>query len=61
MTDGEKLTMLRTLLDDGGALPSDEKLGAYLNLAEIEILPIQLNVLSLTFRLQQVTLHMKVL
>ena len=38
MTDGEKLTMLRTLLDDGGALPSDEKLGAYLNLAETEIL-----------------------
>ena len=38
MTDGEKLTMLRTLLDDGGALPSDEKLVVYLNLARTEIL-----------------------
>ena len=38
MTDEEKLTMVETLLDDGGALPSPEKLEAYLGLAEKEIL-----------------------
>lgn len=38
MTNAEKLTMLRTLMDDGGALPSDEKLEAYLSLAGTEIL-----------------------
>lgn len=38
MDDAEKLTMLKTLLDDGGALPSDEKLDAYLTLSEQEIL-----------------------
>lgn len=38
MTDAEKLTTLKTLLDDGGELPSDEKLNAYLSLAKTEIL-----------------------
>lgn len=38
MTSVEKLTMLKVLLDDGGTLPSDEKLNAYLLLAETEIL-----------------------
>lgn len=38
MTDAEKLTTLKTLLSDGGALPSDEKLTAYLNLSASEIL-----------------------
>ena len=38
MTDAEKLTMVQTLLDDGGTLPSVEKLEAYLDLAEKEIL-----------------------
>lgn len=38
MTSADKLEMLRTLLDDGGALPSDEKLNAYLSLSETEIL-----------------------
>lgn len=37
MTNAEKLTMLKTLLDDGGALPSDEKLNAYLSLSGKEI------------------------
>lgn len=38
MTDTEKLTMVKTLLSDGGSLPSDEKLTAYLGLAKAEIL-----------------------
>ena len=38
MTDYEKLATLKTLLSDGGALPSDEKLTAYLTLAGAEIL-----------------------
>ena len=38
MTDTEKLTMVKTLLSDGGSLPSDEKLTAYLGLAKQEIL-----------------------
>lgn len=38
MTDTEKLTMVKTLLSDGGSLPSDEKLTAYLSLAKTEIL-----------------------
>ena len=38
MTNAEKLNMIRTLLDDGGALPSDEKLNVYLELAGNEIL-----------------------
>lgn len=38
MTDDEKLATLKTLLEDGGALPSDAKLTAYLTLAKNEIL-----------------------
>lgn len=38
MTDEEKLQSVKTLLDDGGTLPSDEKLTLYLTLAKQEIL-----------------------
>lgn len=38
MTSAEKLVTLKTLLDDGGSLPSDDKLNTYLNLSEQEIL-----------------------
>lgn len=38
MTDAQKLITLKTLLDDGGDLPSDDKLKAYLSLAGNEIL-----------------------
>lgn len=38
MTDAEKLTTIKTLLTDGGALPSDEKLTTYITLAKQEIL-----------------------
>ena len=37
MTDSEKLAYVKTLLSDGGTLPSDEKLGVYLSLAGQEI------------------------
>ena len=38
MTDYEKLATLKTLLSDGGALPTDDKLTAYLVLSGAEIL-----------------------
>ena len=38
MTDAEKLTMIKSLLSDGGSLPSDEKLTNYLTLSKNEIL-----------------------
>ena len=39
MTDAQKLTTVKTLLDDGtGYLPSDDKLNTYLTLAKNEIL-----------------------
>ena len=38
MTDAQKLITLKTLLDDGGDLPSDDKLKTYLSLAGNEIL-----------------------
>lgn len=38
MTDSEKLTTIKTLLSDGGALPSDEKITTYLALSKAEIL-----------------------
>lgn len=39
MTDSQKLSTLKTLLDDGtGFLPSDEKLNTYVDLAKEEIL-----------------------
>lgn len=38
MTDNEKLILIKTLLEDGGEMPSDEKLTAYLSIAKSEIL-----------------------
>lgn len=38
MTDAEKLIILKTLLDDGGEVPSDDKLNTYLALSKAEIL-----------------------
>ena len=38
MTDAEKLTVIKTLLDDGGDMPSDEKLNTYIQIAGQEIL-----------------------
>ena len=38
MTDAQKLETVKTLLDDGGEMPSDEKLNTYLLLAGNEIL-----------------------
>ena len=38
MTDAEKLATIKTLLSDGGALPSDAKINTYLALSKAEIL-----------------------
>ena len=38
MTDAEKLTAIKTLLSDGGEMPSDDKLNMYIKLAGDEIL-----------------------
>ena len=38
MTDAERLDQIKILLSDGGSLPSNEKLMAYLGLAKQEIL-----------------------
>ena len=38
MTDEQKLETLKTLLEDGGLVPSDEKLNTYLTIAQGEIL-----------------------
>lgn len=38
MTDEEKLTTIKVILEDGGEVPSDEKLGVYLTLAGHAIL-----------------------
>ena len=38
MTNEQKLETIKTILDDGGDLPSDEKLTTYLNVAANEIL-----------------------
>lgn len=38
VTDAEKISNIKILLSDGGTLPSDEKITAYLNLAKAEIL-----------------------
>lgn len=38
MTDADKLTVIKTLLDDGGEMPSDEKLNTYIQIAGQEIL-----------------------
>jgi len=38
MTDAEKLLVIKTLLSDGGEMPSDEKLNTYIALSKAEIL-----------------------
>lgn len=38
MTEEQKLLTIQTLLDDGGDVPSEEKLQTYLSVAENEIL-----------------------
>ena len=38
MTDAQKLATIKTLLDDGGEMPSDEKLNTYITLSGNEIL-----------------------
>ena len=38
MTDAQKLTTIKTLLEDGGEMPSDEKLNTYITLSGNEIL-----------------------
>ena len=38
MTDAQKLITVKTLLDDGGEMPSDDKLKTYITLAGNEIL-----------------------
>lgn len=38
MTDAEKLATVKVLLEDGGDMPSDEKLNTYLSIAKSEIL-----------------------
>lgn len=38
MTDAQKLQTVKTLLEDGGELPSDDKLSTYITLAGNEIL-----------------------
>ena len=38
MTNAQKLMTLKTLLDDGGVVPADEKLESYLDLSAKEIL-----------------------
>ena len=38
MTDAQKLLTLQTLLEDGGDVPSEDKLRTYLDIAEGEIL-----------------------
>ena len=38
MTDAQKLLTIKTILEDGGEMPSDEKLTTYLSVAASEIL-----------------------
>ena len=38
MTDAQKLTTVKTLLSDGGEMPTDEKLNTYITLSGQEIL-----------------------
>lgn len=38
MTDAQKLTILQTLMEDGGIVPDDNKLNTYLTLSANEIL-----------------------
>ena len=38
MTDAQKLATIKVLLEDGGEVPSDEKLNTYIDVAGLEIL-----------------------
>ena len=46
MTDAEKLATVKVLLDDGGEMPSDEKLNTYLSIAKSEILAWQYHLIG---------------
>jgi len=46
MTDAEKLATVKVLLEDGGDVPSDEKLNTYLSIAKSEILAWQYHLIG---------------
>ena len=46
MTDAEKLATVKVLLEDGGEMPSDEKLNTYLSIAKGEILAWQYHLIG---------------
>ena len=46
MTDAEKLATVKVLLEDGGDMPSDEKLNIYLSIAKSEILAWQYHLIG---------------
>ena len=46
MTDAEKLATVKVLLEDGGDMPSDEKLNTYLSIAKSEILAWQYHLIG---------------
>ena len=46
MTDAEKLATVKVLLEDGGEMPSDEKLNTYLSIAKSEILSWQYHLIG---------------
>lgn len=46
MTDAEKLATVKLLLEDGGDVPSDEKLNTYLSIANGEILAWQYHLIG---------------
>ena len=46
MTDAEKLATVKVLLEDGGEMPSDEKLNIYLSIAKGEILAWQYHLIG---------------
>ena len=46
MTDAEKLATVKVLLEDGGDMPSDEKLNTYLSIAKGEILAWQYHLIG---------------
>ena len=46
MTDAEKLATVKVLLEDGGEMPSDEKLNTYLSIAKSEILAWQYHLIG---------------
>ena len=46
MTDAEKLATVKVLLEDGGDMPSDEKLNTYLSIAKSEVLAWQYHLIG---------------